>query len=300
MKTSVVVTTYQGEKYIIEQLSSISSQTKQPDEVIISDDNSSDSTQKIVQKFIDENNLNNWFFIKNTKNKGWKKNFKDALELASGDIIFLSDQDDIWIETKIEEMVFLFDKYEEVELLVSDYEIFKDHPPQLTKHSGTLKKINFDRKFIHNQYPGCVYGFRKEFFYEVLDFWNLDLPHDQQLWLFANIRDSLYVYNKPLILYRRHNETTTGRDGLNRKSKLRNIKYEYLGIESVLEYIKQYPISHRKENIVRSTKKYVLNRAKFLKKRNSKKIFSTFKYLPYYFSIKTFFGDIYIHFFKWN
>lgn len=298
MKVSVVVTTYQGEKYIVEQLASIRNQTKQPDEVVISDDNSSDSTEKIILKFIDENNLSNWFFIKNTENKGWKKNFKDTLEIASGDIIFLCDQDDIWIETKIEEMVSIFDRCEKMELLVSGYEVFRDFPPENTRDSGIVRKVKFDRKFIHNRYPGCVYCFRKELFDEVSAFWNVELPHDQQLWLFANIRDSLYVYNKPLIFYRRHSETTTGRDGLNRKSKLRNIKYECLGIESVLEYIKQYPISYKKESIVLSTKKYIFNRVDFLKKRKFQRIFSTFKYLPYYFSIKTFFGDIYINFFK--
>ncbi|WP_240143875.1 glycosyltransferase [Liquorilactobacillus mali] len=72
---SVVVATYNGEKFITEQLNSIKNQNCQPDEVIIRDDRSSDATAEIVRKYIKENNLINWDFEINSENKGYKKIF---------------------------------------------------------------------------------------------------------------------------------------------------------------------------------------------------------------------------------
>lgn len=98
---SVVIATYNGEKYIEAQLDSIRDQSMKPDEVIIRDDKSSDSTPEIVTEYIKENSLNNWKFEINEENKGYKKNFYDLLKIAKGNFIFLSDQDDVWLSEKI-------------------------------------------------------------------------------------------------------------------------------------------------------------------------------------------------------
>ena len=87
---SLVMATYNGEKYLYEQLDSIRCQTMPPDEVIICDDCSKDSTVNMIQKYIDKYQLKHWNVYENEKNKGYSKNFSDALKLAKGDIIFLS------------------------------------------------------------------------------------------------------------------------------------------------------------------------------------------------------------------
>ena len=112
MKISVVMTTYNGSKHIEEQLNSILNQTRQPDEVIICDDTSEDDTVNIVRQFITNYRLNNWNVFINNINLGWKRNFRKAIALASGDIIFFSDQDDIWIAEKIKIMSSLVEKYD--------------------------------------------------------------------------------------------------------------------------------------------------------------------------------------------
>ena len=104
MKISVVMTTYNGEKYVEEQLDSIRVQTRKADEVLIFDDQSSDKTVKIIQHYIDDNKLNNWKITVNAVNKGWRKNFFDGIQETSGDVIFLCDQDDIWVPDKIEKI----------------------------------------------------------------------------------------------------------------------------------------------------------------------------------------------------
>lgn len=88
MKTSVVISTYNGEKYILEQLDSIRTQTLTVDEVLIFDDRSHDNTVELCRDFINKFNLENWKVLNNEKNKGFVKNFIDGLYETTGDIIF--------------------------------------------------------------------------------------------------------------------------------------------------------------------------------------------------------------------
>ena len=75
MKISIVMTTYNGEKYLTEQLDSLRTQTRLPDEVIISDDCSADNTNVMIEEYIKKYRLTSWKHIKLKKNVGWKKNF---------------------------------------------------------------------------------------------------------------------------------------------------------------------------------------------------------------------------------
>lgn len=102
MKNSVVMASYNGAKYIVKQLDSIKNQTMRPDEVIISDDGSTDDTLQIVNNYIAKNHLSGWKVINNKREKGFFNNFFNALGFATGDIIYLADQDDVWNLNKIE------------------------------------------------------------------------------------------------------------------------------------------------------------------------------------------------------
>lgn len=111
MKTSVVMCTYNGASHIYFQLKTINNQTRKPDEVIIQDDGSTDNTVNIIRKFIYDNSLQDlWKLYENPVNLGRKKNFMDAISKTTSDIIFLSDQDDIWDEKKIEIMSGVMEK----------------------------------------------------------------------------------------------------------------------------------------------------------------------------------------------
>ena len=103
MSISVLMCTYNGEKYIEEQLISIYEQTYKPDEVLIFDDCSTDSTVYIIRSFIKKYNLEkSWILEINEKNKGYVKNFKNGINKVKGDFIFFSDQDDVWNKNKIQ------------------------------------------------------------------------------------------------------------------------------------------------------------------------------------------------------
>lgn len=104
-RVSVVMTTYNGQKYLREQMDSLREQTMPIDEVIIMDDCSTDHTPDLVSAYIKEYDLKGWNLVQNEQNQGWKKNFKSGFDLATGNYIFPCDQDDIWHLDKVEKMV---------------------------------------------------------------------------------------------------------------------------------------------------------------------------------------------------
>ena len=104
MYLSVVISTYNGSKYILEQLDSIRNQTRRADEVMIIDDCSTDDTVEKINNFLKKYNLNNWKIVKNVENKGWKRNFMEGIWRSNGDLIFPCDQDDIWMPDKLQLM----------------------------------------------------------------------------------------------------------------------------------------------------------------------------------------------------
>ena len=124
MKISVVITTYNGEPYLTEQLESIRKQTLQPDEVLIFDDCSNNKTVSLIENFISTYNLDTWKLYINKSNIGWKRNFINGFDKAAGDLIFPCDQDDIWELDKVESMARIMDENEKIFLLASNYKPF--------------------------------------------------------------------------------------------------------------------------------------------------------------------------------
>jgi len=106
MKISVCMATYNGERYLKEQLDSILKQLSFTDEIIISDDGSQDRTIEIIESFGDSR-----IKLFHSTQQNLIYNFENALSKASGDIIFLSDQDDIWYENKVEKSMYHLQKY---------------------------------------------------------------------------------------------------------------------------------------------------------------------------------------------
>ncbi|MFR5148684.1 MAG: glycosyltransferase [Ruminococcus sp.] len=142
MKTSVVMSTYNGKRYIRAQLDSIRNQTRKPDEVLIFDDGSSDDTYEIVSDYIASFELKNWKLKKNPQNYGWRKSFIHAISCATGNLIFTADQDDIWCLDKVEKMSAICEKNDRILVLVADYQefTFDDVPTQ--KEKEILARLN--------------------------------------------------------------------------------------------------------------------------------------------------------------
>lgn len=96
MKLSVALCTYNGESFLQQQLDSILQQELSVDEIVICDDGSTDRTISIIESYKQRYHYPTFILEQNKKNKGVRKNFEYAISLCSGDIIFLSDQDDVW------------------------------------------------------------------------------------------------------------------------------------------------------------------------------------------------------------
>lgn len=122
MTVSVAIATYNGSEYLEEQLKSILDQTTLPDEVIICDDGSSDSTHLIIKTFLKKAPFKVKFY-ENPLRLGYAKNFEKAIFKCVSDLIFLSDQDDIWHKDKIKTVVDYFNSDNRVMLIVHDAEI---------------------------------------------------------------------------------------------------------------------------------------------------------------------------------
>ena len=106
MKISVAIAAYCGEKFIAEQLESLAAQTRVPDEVIICDDSPDDLTEIAVRPLAEKLGIR---YFRNPGQLGVNRNFEKAISLCSGDIIFLCDQDDVWLPEKISKMSRIFE-----------------------------------------------------------------------------------------------------------------------------------------------------------------------------------------------
>ncbi len=231
LTTSLVLSSYNGEQYIVNQLDSLREQIIPIDEVLICDDCSSDSTPSIIRDYIKRFNLTHWKLEVNEHNKGWKKNFRELIFQASGDLIFLCDQDDIWSCEKISKMVGLMESHPEIDLIACEVEPFYEKGskqiPNVSKGNddGTLSMHGIDYKAVYVLRPGCTYCVRKDFVDEIKLFWPDEWAHDAVLWELAETKGTLALYSKRLVKYRRHASNASARTKLTRKERIRDIEH---------------------------------------------------------------------------
>ena len=154
MKISIAMTTFNGEKYLQEQLDSFVVQTRRPDELIIFDDCSTDETLAIALNFAEGSPFAVKVFS-NDRNLGYSQNFSRALKLCSGDYVFLSDQDDVWHPEKIARMLARFDAEPNVQLLIHDLDYCKADlsPIGQTKIERMTGVFDLQREYIVGSLP---------------------------------------------------------------------------------------------------------------------------------------------------
>ena len=295
---SVVMTTYNGQKYIFEQLDSILKQSINPDEVLIFDDCSTDDTVNIVQKFILDNELSNWTFIRNVHNKGWQKNFFDGIESSTGDIIFLADQDDIWASQKIEEMTNALLKNEQADMCMCEcQEFWEDEIINTINKKESVSDVSMRVSTPRNciiDHPGCSYCFRKSFFDEIKANWIESFPHDYFLYIGGWIKNSICVVDRPLHFFRRQRgSVTTKTPVLFDKQKRLNFVSSVYEVSKKLSYINQNGI------LVKNYLKWLELRVNMLSGNhvlnNAVRLIGL---LNFYQSCRTYFTDFYVAVFK--
>lgn len=203
-KISVCLAVYNGAKYIKLQLESILSQLKATDEVIVSDDGSTDDTLSIVRTF---NDLRIRILVGNNyKNPIY--NFENAIKHASGDIIFLADQDDFWLPEKVSEML---KALKTADIVVSNC-YMGDENLQIIKSSyfeWRNSKKGLIKNLYRNSYLGCCIAFKRNMLSKILPFPAKIPMHDMWIGLIAELYYKPIFLDKPLMIYRRHSNNVT-------------------------------------------------------------------------------------------
>lgn len=216
-KTTVVMCTYNGSRFLAEQLDSIRNQTQAPDEVIIVDDCSQDATCQIVDDFINRFCLLGWKLIRNKQNLGWKKNFFNACKFASGDYIFFSDQDDIWNLEKIECMSSIMTKYD-AGCVASGFEYIDAAgvPIQKSKHqvnpTGLVHGIELSCVSLQQSFPGCCMCVSRDVAQVYIQLGFNDEAYDLVNSKIAIAFFSLYYVDQNLTKHRLHGNNATRKD----------------------------------------------------------------------------------------
>lgn len=126
MKISVALCTYNGAEFLQEQLESIIGQTDKANEIVVCDDGSTDNTMGIIKKIADGAPSISWVIEVNERRLGISANFEKAISLCTGDLIFLSDQDDVWKPGKIETIKRFFKDHPEKDAVFTNTKLFGD------------------------------------------------------------------------------------------------------------------------------------------------------------------------------
>jgi glycosyltransferase involved in cell wall biosynthesis len=206
-QVSVCMASFNGSQFIKQQLHSILVQLTDEDEVIVSDDGSTDNTLLILKSFNDERIK---IFI-NEGRHGPIGNFENALKHSTGKLILLADQDDLWLPNKVETVKTLLINHD---LVLSDCEVIDQKGnmlyPSFFTHRGSRR--GFWANIYRNSYIGCCMAFQRDILAYILPFPNQIHMHDWWIGLLVELKGRVAFYDKPLIKYVRHggNASPTG------------------------------------------------------------------------------------------
>lgn len=251
MSVSVCIATFNGDRFIEEQLESVLRQTRQPDEVIVCDDCSTDKTAEKVQDFIRSHGLEEkWRLFRNQENRGYPGNFYYAMGLCTGQVVFLGDQDDVWAETKLERMLSALEARPEAVVMACkfgliDSEDERIHSVMAPSHSlgtGAVRQIGIRDIFYKYEWPGMVLAYRNGW-YQGRGRLGMEetgqIPHDIFLCAMAAEEGAFFQLDETLAYHRRHEDNTAAEEHrigrlLNKERKLWEVE-KYLGMLRAFE-----------------------------------------------------------------
>lgn len=205
-KISVAMATYNGQDFIEDMLRSVLSERK-IDEIIISDDFSEDTTRAIIDRISDSR-----VKIINGPKKGLVKNFENALKNTSGDVIFVADQDDVWVPNRVENMCLVL---EDNDLVCADCYVTNEN---LSITSSSFFKLNHSKpglinNIFKNSYLGCCMAFRRNVLLRSIPFPDSTCMHDWWIGVVGEMFFRTHFLKTPTLLFRRHskNNSSTAR-----------------------------------------------------------------------------------------
>jgi glycosyltransferase involved in cell wall biosynthesis len=231
LKISIALTTFNGEKYLREQLDSIAKQSRLPDELVVCDDRSTDKSLDVLHEYRGQVPFP-VTVISNEERLGFARNFSKAIDLCSGDVVFPCDQDDVWLETKLLKHESVYLEQPDVGMIVNDGRLVD---PDLKPMGKTwFEAVGFtDREFEElesdqafpvltrdSRFCGCMMSFRARFLSQVAPMPER-IGHDDWLALNFSLLSRLKILREPLNDYRQHVSQVT-RGIANVKSQFRS------------------------------------------------------------------------------
>ena len=240
MKSVVVLATYNGSRYVEEQLESILAQTRKPDRIVLADDRSTDGTPEICEKMLSASGIAYSIRV-NPEQLRPARNFMYAAEEVEEDVVFFCDQDDIWDDNKIQRMMVPFEENEDCTMAFSDADVwYPDQPITQTMNEfigfntgmGKGEEGFLDQDQLWSQLisrslmNGMNMAVRKEVAVQTRD--DLLMLHDSWYALQAAAMGRVWCINASLARYRQHAVNVSGADGRLTKKKMSNSRQKVL------------------------------------------------------------------------
>lgn len=209
MRASIAMAVYNGEKYIEEQINSIINMMSEDDEIIISYDDSTDATWEIINNYAQNNHKIK--VVKNIYSKGPNGNFENAIRNCTGKYIFLCDQDDLWLDDKINKVIGKF-KESKASLVIHDG-YFADQDLNITEETLFERpKISISpiKNIIKGRYWGCSMAFVNN-----INEYILPIPtdnfmcHDLWIGVICGFKGKIELLEEKLIKHRIHDSNVT-------------------------------------------------------------------------------------------
>ena len=203
ISVSVVMATYNGQRYLKEQIDSVLAELRPEDEFIVVDDASTDGTAAIL----DSLTWSSLRIVKNLNNIGVLQTFERGLTLARGDVIFLCDQDDVWLPGKRSSFIEAFAADERLLVAISDAQMIDANGVMLAPSFMATRggfKGGMISTILRNRFLGCAMAMRRDVLAAALPIPRFVPMHDMWLGAVASACGHVHYIESPLLRYRRH------------------------------------------------------------------------------------------------
>lgn len=300
MRISVVMAVYNGKKYIDEQISSIVGQTLKPDEMVLIDDASVDDCGDIIGRYKDKG-IDIRYFC-HEANQGYGKTFFEALEVADGDIIFLADQDDVWVSDKIETMAREFQENSQILCLSCRNTIINGEGEVLKKEKAgkaRCQKVSMADLIRQNALrPGMTLAISRKLRDMVV---GVDtepfVQHDRLIEFVACKEGGFFVLNEYLSYYRIHGQNTSGMNLTNKPrtdldGRIWQAEKEETYLEKLMEVF-HLETDEELYGICREYQKFFYKRKRLIQGNLCSYLYHVIGDMDKFSSIRIFLGDIY-------
>lgn len=302
MKIDILMATYNGEKFLREQIDSILNQTYSDFRLLISDDCSTDNTREILNEYVNKDKRV-VVFLQN-KNLGVVKNFEFLMKQVESEYFMFADQDDSWYEDKIEESIKKMDETDS-DLVYTDLEIVDENLNILNKSywavKGFNKKVkkynNFKSLYLNNYITGCTILAKSKWIEKILPLPDKSnyILHDYWTAIIISRFGKISYINKPLVKYRQHTGNNIGSkrktDKINVFEKMRELFLE-VKIDHFKTFIKNQDAfeDDNIENLNKESYKYFenLKKVKKINLKNLKLFWNLYKYEEFSYMIQNF------------